>query len=157
VRAPTPYPKELRAMAKHARSIHQQHARRASREVCVHHLLCQGCYTITEAVKEMSWSTLHAILGLIFHQEGQNLRFTLSDIFCMCTLVFVCYMKTSSTPFIIHHMQVILTVFTSPIGHSTPLDVTRHQVSPTPKCSDQWSFDCSLKFILYSLESISLC
>ncbi|XP_069694249.1 erbin [Periplaneta americana] len=31
VRAPTPYPKELRAMAKHARS-YQQHTRRASRE-----------------------------------------------------------------------------------------------------------------------------
>jgi len=35
VRAPTPYPKELRAMAKHARSFQQQHIRRASREVCV--------------------------------------------------------------------------------------------------------------------------
>jgi hypothetical protein len=34
VRAPTPYPKELRAMAKHARSFQQQHTRRASREVC---------------------------------------------------------------------------------------------------------------------------
>ncbi|XP_023717190.1 erbin isoform X2 [Cryptotermes secundus] len=32
VRAPTPYPKELRAMAKHARSFQQQHTRRASRE-----------------------------------------------------------------------------------------------------------------------------
>ncbi|PSN58457.1 hypothetical protein C0J52_00772 [Blattella germanica] len=32
VRAPTPYPKELRAMAKHARSYQQQHTRRISRE-----------------------------------------------------------------------------------------------------------------------------
>ncbi|KAJ9582871.1 hypothetical protein L9F63_022783, partial [Diploptera punctata] len=32
VRAPTPYPKELRAMAKHARSFQQQHTRRVPRQ-----------------------------------------------------------------------------------------------------------------------------
>ena len=59
VRAPTPYPKELRAMAKHARSFQQQHTRRASREVCVYHCLWQGCYTITEAVKRCPFSHCH--------------------------------------------------------------------------------------------------
>lgn len=59
VRAPTPYPKELRAMAKHARSFQQQHTRRASREVCVHHHY--------RSYKEMSFSALHALLRLIFH------------------------------------------------------------------------------------------
>lgn len=59
VRAPTPYPKELRAMAKHARSFQQQHTRRASREVCVYHHY--------RSYKEMSFSTLHALLRLIFH------------------------------------------------------------------------------------------
>lgn len=100
VRAPTPYPKELRAMAKHARSFQQQHTRRASREVCVYH-----CLWHYRSCKGMSF-------------------FTLSHIFCMCTLVFVCYIKTSCAVFNIHQMRVTLTVFTPPIGHCVGLFCT---------------------------------